>query len=171
MQGKEGTMIQINDEETYSEIVEKFSDMIFRIAYQNLLNFADSEDIVQEVFVKLLCHRREFEDEEHLKAWLIRVTVNQCRDFRRVFLRRQEVELTDVEASFEPREEWVLDELAKLSKYDRTVIYLHDYEGYTVQEIAEILKKKPNTISSRLTRARAKLKVILQEGGWQNGYV
>ena len=160
-------MVRIDDEETYSKIVEQFSDMIFRIAYQSLLNFADSEDVVQEVFVKLLCHKGGFEDEEHLKAWLIRVTVNQCRDFRRMFLRRGEVPIEDMDIPFEQKDEFVLDELKKLSKFDRTVIYLHDYEGYTIQEISNILKKNQNTVSSRLTRARTKLKRILQEGGWQ----
>lgn len=73
-------MLNIQTEKQYREIVEKYSDMIYRIAYQRVLNQYDAEDIVQEVFVKLLCNKNYFRDGEHVKAWLIRVTVNLCAD-------------------------------------------------------------------------------------------
>ena len=109
-------MLNIQTEQRYNEIVENYSDMIFRIAYQYLFNKYDAEDIVQEVFVKLLTKRVIFKDEEHIKSWLIRVTINQCLD----------------------------------------------YKGYKIKEIAKILKQKQNTINSKLTRARKKLKEIME---------
>ena len=109
-------MLNIQTEQRYNEIVENYSDMIFRIAYQYLFNKYDAEDIVQEVFVKLLTKRVIFKDEEHIKSWLIRVTINQCLDYKK-----------------------------SLTK-----------------EIAKILKQKQNTINSKLTRARKKLKEIME---------
>ena len=79
-------MLNIQTEQQYNEIVENYSDMIFRIAYQYLFNKYDAEDIVQEVFVKLLTKRVIFKDEEHIKSWLIRVTINQCLDYKKSFL-------------------------------------------------------------------------------------
>ena len=73
----------------YNKVVEEFSDMIFRIAYQNLCNIADAEDVVQEVFISLLKSKSKiFNDSEHLKSWLIRVTINKCLDVRRSFFRK-----------------------------------------------------------------------------------
>ena len=76
-------MLNIQTEKQYREIVEKYSDMIYRIAYQRVLNQYDAEDIVQEVFVKLLCNKNYFRDGEHVKAWLIRVTVNLCVNYKK----------------------------------------------------------------------------------------
>ena len=145
-------------------MVEKYSDMVVRIAYQNLKNQADDEDVTQEVFIKLL-KQPDFNDEEHLKAWLIRVTINQCKDLRKSawFRKRQ-----PLDEQWKPRGEkqlGILDEIWKLPKDDRNVIYLYYYENYTVPEIARILGKNENTISSRLTRALKKLKTILAEEG------
>lgn len=145
-------------------VVEKYSDMVVRIAYQNLKNQADDEDVTQEVFIKLL-KQPDFNDEEHLKAWLIRVTINQCKDLRKFawFRKRQ-----PLDEQWKPRGEkqlGILDEIWKLPKDDRNVIYLYYYENYTVPEIARILGKNENTISSRLTRALKKLKTILAEEG------
>lgn len=78
-------MLNIQKEQQYNEIVEKYSDMIFRIAYQYLFNNYDAEDIVQEVLVKLLTKKVIFKDEEHVKSWLIRVTINQCLDYKKTF--------------------------------------------------------------------------------------
>lgn len=89
-------MLQIQTEKDYQMVVEDFSDMIYRTAYQNLMNTADAEDVVQDVFIRLLRNRKKkFTDKEHLKAWLLRVTINRCRDYRRFVLRRKETELTE----------------------------------------------------------------------------
>ena len=160
-------MIQIDSEETYVEVVEAYSDLLFRIAYQNMLNTADSEDVVQDVLCKLLRHRGGFEDREYLKAWLIRVTVNQCKDYHRFLSRRREVPMESIEeydATAEENDSEVFALVEELPKEDRNVIYLYYFEGYSIREIAEILKKNQNTVNSKLRRARQKLEKILRRG-------
>ena len=73
----------LQSREVYEKIVDDYSDMIYRIAYQNLRSSYDAEDIMQEVFLTLLKNDGKFKDSEHLKAWLIKVTVNKCIDFRK----------------------------------------------------------------------------------------
>ena len=145
-------MLNIQTEQRYNEIVENYSDMIFRIAYQYLLNKYDAEDIVQEVFVKLLTKRVIFKDEEHIKSWLIRVTINQCLDYKKSLTKKSTVPIENMEIPF--------DQLLK--EDERNVLYLYYYEGYKIKEIAKILKQKQNTINSKLTRARKKLKEIME---------
>lgn len=158
-------MITIDSEESYTAIVEQFSPMIYRIAYQNLLNSADAEDVVQDVFVKLLRQRdRTFRDEEHIKAWLIRVAVNQCTDFRRKFRKIKVEPLNDYEFGVTDETDGVFDLISVLPEEDRSILYLYYYEGYTIREIAGILGKRQNTVNSRLTRARKKLRDILGDG-------
>ena len=155
--------MRIQTEEEYNAVVERFSDMIFRIAYQNLFNVCDAEDVVQDVFLKLLKQKkRQFTDDEHLKSWLIRVTVNHCVDVKRSFFRKNTVSIDDMEIPYEPEEQEVLEELSRLPEDTRNILYLHYYEGYTIKEIAKILGKKQNTVNSRLTRGREQLKKYLE---------
>lgn len=157
-------MVQVQSEEDYTVIVEEFSDMIYRIAYQNLLNVADAEDVTQDVFIRLLRNRsKTFSDKEHVKAWLIRVTVNRCRDYRRFVLHRNETVLEEQTDAREAQTDWLWEEIAQLPKLDRTIVYLHYYEGYSIKEIGQILGKNANTVSSRLTRARKRLRAMLKE--------
>lgn len=155
-------MLNIQKEQQYNKIVEKYSDMIFRIAYQYLFNNYDAEDIVQEVFVKLLTKKVIFKDEEHVKSWLIRVTINQCLDYKKTLAKRSVVPIENMEIPFEQKEEGILEELQLLKEDERNVLYLYYYEGYKIKEIAKILKQKQNTINSKLTRARKKLKEIME---------
>lgn len=155
-------MLNIQKEQQYNKIVEKYSDMIFRIAYQYLFNNYDAEDIVQEVFVKLLTKKVIFKDEEHVKSWLIRVTINQCLDYKKTMAKRSVVPIENMEIPFEQKEEGILEELQLLKEDERNILYLYYYEGYKIKEIAKILKQKQNTINSKLTRARKKLKDIME---------
>ena len=152
-------MLNIQTEQQYNEIVENYSDMIFRIAYQYLFNKYDAEDIVQEVFVKLLTKRVIFKDEEPIKSWLIRVTINQCLDYKKSLTKKSTVPIENMEIPFEQKEGEILEELQLLKEDERNVLY---YEGYKIKEIAKILKQKQNTINSKLTRARKKLKEIME---------
>lgn len=160
-------MVRIQSKESYSLVVEEFSDMLFRIAYQNVFNIPDAEDIVQDVYVKLLKRKHiTFKDKEHVKAWLIRVTVNQCIDYKRGLQRIREMPLEEANESdfgFTGEENTIFEQLSELPKMDRNILYLYYYEGYHIKEIARLLKKRQNTINSRLTRARNKLKSILLE--------
>lgn len=155
-------MLNIQTEQRYNEIVENYSDMIFRIAYQYLFNKYDAEDIVQEVFVKLLTKRVIFKDEEHIKSWLIRVTINQCLDYKKSLTKKSTVPIENMEIPFEQKEGEILEELQLLKEDERNILYLYYYEGYKIKEIAKILKQKQNTINSKLTRARKKLKEIME---------
>lgn len=156
------------DDEFIQNSVEKYSDMILRIAYQNLKVQADSEDVVQSVFIKLISQPK-FKDEAHMKAWLIRVTINLCKDFNKIVWYRKTEGLSDkLMIPFTKEEQGVLEEVFKLSKDYRNVIYLYYFEGYSIREIASILNKNENTISSQLSRARKMLKNILLEGGYSN---
>ena len=155
--------MRLETEEEYNQIVEMYSDMIFRIAYQNLWNISDAEDAVQDVFLKLLRQKKKsFHDYEHLKSWLIWVTINQCMDYKKSFFRKNMVPLDHLEIPYEQGEQGILEELYQLPEDTRNILYLHYYEGYTIREIAKILGKKQNTVNSKLTRGRNQLKKIME---------
>ena len=157
-------MIKIDNEITYTDIVEQYSGTIYRTAYQYLMCTADAEDAVQEVFIKLLKKRScTFRDSEHLKAWLLRVTKNYCIDLIRRKKTQNETVLTEQLFAPESDEQHLLEELNQLKPKYREVLYLYYYEGYTIKEIAAITRTRQNTINSRLTRAREVLKKVLKE--------
>lgn len=155
-------MLNVHTEKQYIEIVEKYADMIYRIAYQKVLNRYDAEDIVQDVFVKLLSSKSYFRDEEHIKAWLIRVTINLCINYNKSLARQKTVSVEQLDIPFTHQETGVLEELYLLPEDERNILYLYYYEGYKIREIAKILRQKQNTINSKLTRARNKLKRIME---------
>lgn len=164
-------MVKIQESADFDLIVDKYSDMIFRLAYQNLYSIPDAEDVVQDVFLKLLKSNKAFESMEHVKAWLIRVTVNQCLDYKKSFYRKNVVSLENQEIPLKENEQRVIEEIFQLPTEESSIIYMYYYEGYTIREIAEILGKKQNTVNSKLTRARKKLKKLLLEGGYGEEYL
>jgi len=155
------------DNDFIQSAVEAYLDMVFRIAYQNTANYSDAEDVTQEVFIKLMKERR-FISEEHMKAWLIRVTINLCKDLKKSFWHRRTESLPNEWQPAEGPQASFMDELRRLPKNYRNVLYLYYFEGYTVPEIAKILGNKENTVSSWMTRARKKLKTLIMDGG--DGY-
>ncbi len=156
----------VNDPAHIPRIVETYSDMMIRLAYQRLGSMSDAEDAVQDVFIRLL-RQPSFTDETHMKAWLIRVTINRCKDIGKSgwFQRTTALSEEDIPA-LEAPDRALLGELTSLPDKDRTVLYLYYYEGYSVSEVAKILGANENTVSSRLTRARKKFKDVLLEGGY-----
>ena len=150
-------------------IVEAYSDMVMRIAYQHCFNKSDSEDITQEAFMKLMDHLPELENETAIKAWLIRVTVNLCKDWKKSAWYRRTTPLEECESEAihweqEADESSVLESLKRLRPLYRTILYMYYYEGYKIREIAQILDLRENTVSSGLTRGRKKLRDALMEG-------
>ncbi|WP_366776892.1 sigma-70 family RNA polymerase sigma factor, partial [uncultured Gemmiger sp.] len=136
--------------------IERYADTVRRICFVHLKNRADTEDIFQTVFVKYLLHGEPFASEEHERAWIIRVTLNACKDLLKSFFRSRTVpleELTDRAMPAETEQREVLQAVLALPVPYRDVIYLHYYEGYTAPEIAGILGKNVNTVYTRLTRA------------------
>lgn len=79
----------VMEKERYEEVVYQYSDMVTRIAVMNVKNYDDAKDCYQNVFMKLYCYNKKFESEEHLKAWLIRVTINECKDYQKQFWKRE----------------------------------------------------------------------------------
>lgn len=143
-------------------IVERYSDMLLRLAYSRLQSAADAEDCVQEVYLKLLRRRPAFRDEAHEKAWLVRVTLNQASDISRA-RRRHAAVLELLPAPAADDEPSLLSAVRALPDKYAAVLHLHYYEGYTIQEIAKLLALPAATVGTRLSRGRAKLKAMLKE--------
>ncbi|WP_405345446.1 RNA polymerase sigma factor [Ruminococcus sp.] len=143
-------------------VFRRYADMIYRVALHNLDDPADADDILQEVCLTLLTKKIP-EDEEHLKSWLIRVTINKCRDLSRSFWRRNRKSIDDYEDIEAEKPPEIMAELQSLSESYRNIIYLYYYEEYTVSEIAQLLRMNVNTVKSGLRRARDQLKKLLTE--------
>lgn len=141
--------------------IELYGDMVRRICLVHLKNHADTEDIFQTVFLKYLLYPSDFQNAEHEKAWLIRVTINACRDLLRSAFRKKTVSLdrlADQPAALTEDSREVLEAVLGLPAKYRDVIYLYYYENYTAPEIGQILKKNPNTIYTLLNRGKKILK-------------
>lgn len=156
--------MQTKDTKVYvSSLVDKYSDMVYRTAYHALCDTHYAEDVTQEVFLKL-CHTLpDFESEEHEKAWLLRVTINMCKNYNKRVYAHPSVELSEtIPINDEYRSDGtVLSAVKALPEKYRTAIYLYYFEGYQIKEIAEIMKSNQNTVSSLLMRARNKLGSML----------
>lgn len=149
---------------TIEEAVKKYSPMLYRICVVMLGNEADAQDAVQDTFCKYLGHAGKFRDEEHEKAWLIKVAQNRCRDLRRFHLRHPQAELSEVCASYEnPEYSEVLSELVALPMPVKAAVYLHYIEGYKTTEVSEMLGISANAVKKRLQRGRQMLRIRLEE--------
>jgi RNA polymerase sigma-70 factor (ECF subfamily) len=143
--------------------VDKYADMVRRICFMYLKNTFDVEDIFQDVFLQLFRYEMSFDNDAHEKAWLIRVTINKCKDLHKSFFRNRVCPLDDIELTFEDEtENEVLREILALPQKYKDTLYLYYYEGYSVPEISEILRTKENTIYSHLHRAKKMLKEKLE---------
>lgn len=149
-------------------IVAEYASTVYRLAFAQLRNKADAEDVFQEVFLRYVRNSPVFENKEHEKAWFLRVTMNCCKDLWRSPARRRSVPLSE-DLPFETRDEWGLhQELLKLPKKYRAVLHLHYWEDMSTAEIASVLNCKPAAVRQRLCRARAKLKDILDKEDFCN---
>ncbi|WMJ85348.1 sigma-70 family RNA polymerase sigma factor [Anaerocolumna sp. MB42-C2] len=145
-------------------VLEKYSKMLIKLAFSYVKNMADAEDITQDVFVSLMKRGISFDNEEHEKAWLIRVTINNCKNHLKSSWNKLKVPLEE-DISYIPKEDSdVLVMVLDLPSKYRTVIHLHYYENYSINEIAGILRKKPATIGTWLARGRNLLKSKLVGG-------
>lgn len=153
----------MRSEQECEQAVDRYADMVRRICLVHLKNTADTEDIFQNVFLKYLQHDKPFTDAENEKAWIIRVTLNACRDHLRALLRHRTTPLEAIAeiADLEPRHRDVLEAVLSLPEKYRDVIYLHYFDGYTAKEIGQMLHKRENTVYSLLSRGRDMLKPML----------
>lgn len=153
----------------YRRISEKYIDTVYRAALSCCKNKADAEDAVQNAFMKLLKTDTEFTDDEHIKRWLIRVAVNECKNVWKSFRYRNIVSFEELEKEpeyFDSSQSELFSEIMKLPKKYSTVIHLYYYEGYSVKEISEILNISQSNVQIRLMRARNKLKEMLKKEAW-----
>lgn len=154
----------MRSEEEASRAIERYSDTVRRLCMIHLKNYADTEDIFQTVFLKYVLSSVSFESEEHEKAWIIRVTINACKDLLKSFFRSRTVsleQLLDQPAPLAPEHREVLEAVLALPPKYKDVVYLHYYEGYTAPEIGRILGKNVNSVYTLLTRARQLLRETL----------
>lgn len=166
--GEVMTADRTDAEEVYASLVEEHSDTVTRLCLIHTGNFADAEDCYQNVFFKL--YKQLLKGEiPNPKAWIIRVTLNECRSLLRFRLRRETVELEKItQSTTDSREHEMLDIVFSLPAKYRDVIYLYYYEELSVEEIAAATNSNVNTVKTRLKRGRDKLRDFLsdEEGGY-----
>ena len=146
------------------EKIREHSNMVYKIAFLMLKNQEDAEEVYQDTFIKLYENFRKMKNDEHMKHWLIRVTINNCKMLMRKRKRENLVELDENvlvdDANLNVNS---IEAVKKLPEKYRIVIYLFYYEQYKVSEISQILKISDGTIKSQLSRARDMLKKELKE--------
>lgn len=153
----------------FKEVFDLFKNDIYRLSYSYTKSFAEADDITQNVFIKLYNHQEILEkDIDEIKKWLIKVTINESKTFLKSLWRKRVVlfdsnENDKTEGQVYEKNESILDEILKLPKKYRTVIFLYYYEDYKIKEIKEILNISETNIQSILLRARKKLKEMLKE--------
>ena len=148
-----------NKNQYLEKMVEKYSNMIYRLALIRTKTKENSEDVYQEVFLRLAKKMPDFKSEEHEKAWLIRVTINCSKNLLNSKFFRNTSELKE-DIPFETEEKHnIYYSVQKLPIKYKTIVHLYYYENYKIKEISQILKMKENTVKSYLARAREKLKV------------
>jgi len=155
-----------NAEMPSQEIAEMYGrhvSMLYRVCYSYMKNAADTEDIVSDVFMKLIRSVANFHDDEHKKAWLLRTAINLCKDNLK-HRRRDTVNIDDYDLpeSKDPfYEDNTLKAILELPERYKAVVYLHYYEGYSSAEISEILKRPKPTVLYHLHIARKLLREVL----------
>lgn len=156
----------VNDESqctaTAESVVNRYADMVYRLAFAQVRSKSDADDIFQEVFLRYVKRRPELESEEHRKAWLIRVTINCAKKHWSSAWVRRTVPLEE-QGFFElPEENGLAEALQILAPKYRTVIHLFYYEGYSTAEIGSAIGVGDSTVRTWLTRARARLAELLK---------
>lgn len=154
------------DRHDFEDAVERYQDMVYRVALHALGSPADGEDAAQEVFLRLYTHPKPFDNEEHRRRWLIRVTVNVCKNTQKSWWRRRRVSLDDVGELpvFDHPEDGALYEaVMSLPEKYRVILELYYYEELTTAQIARTLGLRQSAVTTRLSRGRSMLKEKLGE--------
>lgn len=158
------------DKASFTAAVERYQDTVYRVALHVLASPQDADDAVQEVFLRLYTAQKEFQGEEHLRRWLLRVTINYCRDILRSPWRKRRASLDELPPQpvfQEPEQEALYQTVMALPENYRIVLVLFYYEELSVREIGKLLDLETSAVTTRLSRARAKLKEQLGEV-WQD---
>lgn len=145
------------------QIVNRYANTVYRLAYSMVRAKSDADDVFQEVFLRYFRSAPDFTSAEHQKAWLLRVTLNCAKKLLSNAYLRNRARLTDDIPLATPEESGLMEALGRLSPAYRSVIHLYYYEGYRAEEIAQLLHRSAGTVRTQLVRARAQLKEQLME--------
>lgn len=150
---------------SFEEAVKSYCDTVYRVSLNILKNPEDSKDVMQNVFLRYYKHQHSFSNEEHIKAWLIRVAVNESKRLLKISSKHEFVPIDEVANTLfcENEDKGIFREVMSLEEKYRTVILLYYFEGYDVKEIAYILKRNQATVRTQLSRARELLKNRIKE--------
>lgn len=152
--------------QSVQELVALYQNNLFAAAFNVCKNAQDAEDAVQDTFIQYYTTKKEFDSEQHIRAWLMRVTINKAKNSSRTFWRRNKLSIEEYmeTLTFEtPESEGVFEAVMNLPEKYRIVIHLFYYEDYAVREIADILKLRESNVKVRLSRGRALLREVLKE--------
>lgn len=151
--------------ENFPHLVQTYKDTVFRLAYSYTKNHFDAEDVTQNVLLQLYKTDKVFESDDHLKNWLMRVTVNHCKNLFRAPWRKHEnlEDYANTLAFQEDRSRDLFRTVMELDKKYRVTLLLYYYEGYSIREIAQIMNLPENTVSTRLARGRKIIKEQMTE--------
>lgn len=155
---------QNRSEEEIKDVVDRYSSLIFRITYCILCNSADAEDAVQETFLRYITKAPLFNDEEHRKAWLIKVSANISKNMLMFRMKREAVNIDDVENIGIDQSDYETFELImSLPAKHKIVMTLYYVEGYRSKEIAEIIGISEDAVRKRLQKGRELLKKEIEK--------
>ena len=156
------------DDELFEEKYNKYGEMLYRIAFLFVANKSDTEDVLQEVFIKLLYDAPQFNNPEHEKAWLIKITQNKCKNLLKASYRKcesiEDLQIPGIAADDDMRLDVIRQIIALPFKYKTTVI-LYYYYDYPVEKIAKLLNISKSAVKMRLKKGRELLKIKLEEYG------
>lgn len=151
-------------EAQFCEKYDLYSDMVYKMCVVHTGNCADAEDLMQEIFLKYLYRSPVFESPDHERHWIIRVTVNACKDFFKGFWKKNIICIDEIEREGITHEEsGILQEIIKLPEKYKMVIHLFYYENYSVSEISQILKISESAVKMHLKRGREMLRMELEQ--------
>jgi RNA polymerase sigma-70 factor (ECF subfamily) len=154
-------------EKQFIRIFNLFKNDVYRLAYSYTKNISDSDDITQNVFVKLYKHNEVLEvDDLSIKKWLFKVTINECKSLLLSSWKKKIIPFTEKEENTlyaKINDNNILDQVMQLPKKYRLVIFLYYYENYSTKEISEVLNITITNVQTMLSRAREKLKKIIRE--------
>lgn len=148
-------------------LIDKYGNTVLRLAYTYLKNQADAEDVLQDVFLSIIEKTPKFNDETHERSWIIRTTINHCKDKLKLYWNKNKRSIDDI-AEMQITDTYnidssVFDAVMSLAEKYRVVVYMFYYEEYSTVEIAKLIGKNEVTVRSLLHRARKQLKTILKE--------
>ena len=152
------------------DLMNMYKNNVYAVAFSICKNTSDAEDVVQDTFLQYYMTHKNFDNEQHIRAWLLRVAINKAKNIQSSFWHRNGMPLDDfIETlSFEtPETKELFEEVMKLPEKYRVVVHLFYYEDYSIKEIAKILRTTESNIKVRLLRGRVKLKDALKEG-WED---